>query len=175
MKNKYIMYIVCLVVLVGMVIVAYFFGLSHREKSKEKKEWNKNIVVELGKYVYVDRGFIIHTKKDCNAIYKEHNAQSINIVPVRYIWAPNSGLKNICSKCVNEQQIEQLDSIVSSIAYINRRWLYLKTSDRFDVNDWRSFNIYLDDIDNRREVYNENKNKYDLGTFEEFNDYMTNY
>ena len=153
-----------------------YIVLSCQEKPKEKKDWSKFKVVSLGKYVYVDKGNIIHTKKDCKAVYKDHNAQSIDIVPVNYVWAPHSGLQNICSVCVTERQIEQLDSITSSIAYNNRRWLYQKLVNEYDdVNDWKSFNVYLEEEDNRRLLYNEIKNKYDLGTFEEFNDNMTNY
>lgn len=169
--------LLCVAAFVTVVAGVLFTVLSCQEKPKEEEDYSKYIIrpVALGKYVYIDRGKIIHTKKDCKAVFKDHNAQSIDIVPVNHVWAPSSGLQNICSVCVTDCQIEQLDSITSSIAYHDRRWLYKKLINEYDLKDWNSFNVQLDDEDNRRLLYNEIKNKYDLGTFEEFNRAMTNY
>ena len=159
----------------SFIITSALLSCSSNSKKEELPDYSKYKIATLGKYVYIDQGKVIHTQKDCKSVFKKNNTQSIDVVPSRYIWAPQFVLQNICSKCVTSRQIEQLDSIISSIAYYDRRWLFGRLSEEYEVKDWRTFNSYLDDEDNRKTLYNNIKKDFDLGTYEEFEKTILDY
>ena len=173
-----------IILVIGFVIIAsvlyilYIENSNSTEKNISAVDTIKTSNVGLDKYIYVDKGGFIHTRKDCKAIYKKDNAQAVDIVSVRHVWVPNGGLENICSQCVTYRQIHQLDSISSTVAYDSRKWLYKILKEEYhDTNDWKTFNRYIDDKGNLKSIYDVVKNDYDLVDFElfynSFNDYKT--
>ena len=84
------------------------------EKPKtEKKSDNKDF---LGRYVYEDRGHILHTKNGCKAVYRipTVGTQPVTAIDVETIYRID--YSRICSQCVTPEQLEML----SMIAKINR-------------------------------------------------------
>lgn len=125
----------------------------------------------LGEYVYVDRINVIHSKRGCSAVYKEKSMQAV--IPfskneIYLIYIPTAGM-SVCSQCISDKQIQQLDSVFSSDFYINRRWMYENVNSRYsDINSWKDFNLVIEDEQRRLNLYNYEKDKYDLGSFEKF-------
>lgn len=159
------------------ILIAFVLAVfaSCNNKENKKTDYSKYKVTTLGRYVYVDKGNVIHSKKDCSAVFKKNNAQSVVPTNPKYIYTPD-GDANICSKCVTTKQIEQIDSIINTVAYSERRWLYNELSKRnYDIPSWTIFNVSLNSIDNRRALYNGVKNEIDLDSFDEFNSSMMNY
>ncbi len=138
--------------------------------------WSKeNKKTSLDKYVYVDNAYVIHSQNGCTAVFKKNNSQSVVPINPRYLYYEES-MPKVCSVCFTDSLIERLYSIFSSVAYQDRLWLFERLKNQYsDVNDWKKFNIYLDDINKRKALYEEIKDKYNLGDFEEFNENLTNY
>lgn len=84
------------------------------EKPKtEKKSDNKD---HIGKYVFEDRGHILHTKNGCKAVYKIPTVgmQPVTAIDVETIISID--YSRICSQCVTSDDLEYL----SAIAKIHR-------------------------------------------------------
>lgn len=152
-----------------ILFIGIIFLVSCAEKKESTKSNEKNPV--LGEYVYVDRINVIHTKHGCSAVYKEKSMQSV--IPfskkdLKFIYMPEVGM-NVCSQCVSDKQIQQLDSVYSSDSYINRRWMYDNVHSYYsDIDSWKDFNIIIEDDNRRLRLYNNEKDKYDLGTYRDF-------
>ena len=78
---------------------------STKESAKPEKE-------EIGYYVYFDRAWVLHTKNGCKAVYKDHNMQEVR--PVKPLDITRSNLKRVCSQCVSESQIIELEELIKA-------------------------------------------------------------
>ena len=96
-----------LVILVLMVI------LSCSEK-KTKQEVKEPVKTEegIGLYVYFDRAWVLHTKNGCKAVYKDHNMQEVR--PVKPTELKKEKLKRVCSQCVTEHQLIELEGLIEA-------------------------------------------------------------
>ena len=155
-----------------LLLVTTAFVSCARDKSQGDLSTDTSSLME---YVYVDWGHVIHTKKGCDAIYKEKNTQSIDVIPIKHIWEPSLELEKICSKCVTNLQIKVLDSIVSSPAYHDRMVLYESMKEDYETPTWYRFNSFLDKEDNRKYLFRVIEGKYGYNEFVDFDAAMTNY
>lgn len=117
-----------------IILTAVLIGCSAKERKTDNFDHPQKDSIE--KYVYIDRGSILHISKNCKAVYKEKNALSVQ--PVELDVISYESLKSICSVCVTEKQIEYMDSIFtanrSTYVYIGE--LYNRLKGRYsDVND----------------------------------------
>lgn len=132
----------------------------------------------LRKYVYVDKANVVHTNNGCKSVYKYHSMQSVEPVSPNSLWV-ESVLDKVCSQCVSEKQIDQLNNIINSVAYRKRHDLYKKLSGEYDdIGTWRQFNEFLNKSEKRKILFERcTEEGIDLGDFEDFehslNDYST--
>jgi hypothetical protein len=159
-------------IIIGCMMLCALYSCSSEKKEKELTEKN----YRLGSQLYEDDGNIVHSILDCNSIYKKNNAQAVFPIKTSHIWTNNSGGYRVCSQCFDKDLIEQLDSVTSSVAYVNRKWLFQSLQDEYyDVGDWKTYNKRLDNKENREALYDFLKDEYDFGTFDDFDYYMTDY
>lgn len=88
-----------------VTMLAIILFSSCNQDSKVSKE------PELGKYIYLDFEYIIHSKNDCNYIATVKGGKPIEKV------IPINELKNdypICSQCITESMYEELKKIIES-------------------------------------------------------------
>ena len=141
-----------------------------KEDNKDKVDWKKYKVPSLGKYVYIDKGDILHLQRDCKAVYKEKNAMAVEPVEIKYISF--EVLKSVCSVCVPEKEIVKMDSIFSENrkTYCYVGWLYDRLKDKYnDIEDEITFRKELDGRIDLKAVYEDNCNYISLPkTYEEF-------
>lgn len=57
-------------------------------------------------YVYIDYAWVLHTKNNCRAVYKDHGAQAVR--PVKVEDVDLERLDRVCSQCTTPNQIEEL-------------------------------------------------------------------
>lgn len=64
---------------------------------------------DMDDYVYIDLMDVLHTKQDCKAVAREHNAQPVEPVPLSKV---TSGmLDRICSRCVGREEYTALQAL----------------------------------------------------------------
>lgn len=68
----------------------------------------------LGKYVYYDLDQTLHTQGKCKAVLNYHGSMPVRVMAVESLRHVN--FSKICSQCVTERQIIQLDEINRSYA-----------------------------------------------------------
>ena len=76
----------------------------------------------IGKYVYIDRAGVLHTKQGCSAVYKEHEMQEVR--PVELSLLVEKRLEKVCSQCVSESQLIHLHHIADANHTEERMELY---------------------------------------------------
>lgn len=79
-----------------------------------KKEISKPDTKEpaLGTYIYLDNGYVLHTKNGCKAVFKNHNMQAVRPIPVEDV--SEAYLKRVCSQCVTEEQLSILHALIAA-------------------------------------------------------------
>lgn len=84
-----------------------------RKTRQEPKETRKTENEGIGLYVYLDRAWVLHTKNGCKAVYKDHNMQEVK--PVKPEEVTRKNLMRVCSQCVTESQLLELEGIVEAV------------------------------------------------------------
>ena len=147
-----------------------YIVLSHQEKPKHK-EPNKPLI---GKYVYIDKDMVIHTKNGCKAVYKDHNSQSVQ--PVEPQCLSYGSLDKVCSACVTEKQIDCLKDTFDKYrqAYLNVGKIHEALDAVYsDIPPIREFRQQMRNYEVVREVYGiMKKDGADVGTIDEFMEYI---
>ena len=83
------------------------------ETKQEPKETQKTEKEGIGLYVYIDGAWVLHTKNSCKAVYKDHNMQEVR--PVKPEEVTKANLKRVCSQCVSESQLLELEGSVEAV------------------------------------------------------------
>lgn len=91
---------------ISEILLAFIICCTYSCSDKPKSE--KSGSGKIGKYVYIDEANILHTKTKCSAVYKDHNSQAVKPILTNDVTYDN--LKQICSQCVTEKQLDQLFS-----------------------------------------------------------------
>ena len=79
-----------------------------KQEPKERAKTEKGI----GLYVYFDRAWVLHTKNGCKAVFKDHNMQEVR--PVKPTDLKMENLKRVCSQCVTEYQLIELEGLIEA-------------------------------------------------------------
>ena len=96
-----------LLLLIVLVVVSCNSNTPKKELSKpDAKE------PPLGTYIYLDNGYVLHTKNGCKAVFKNHNMQAVRPIPVEDV--SEAYLKRVCSQCVTEEQLSILHALIAA-------------------------------------------------------------
>lgn len=85
---------------------------SGKTKLKEDSPEKTKPKDGVGLYVYIDVAGVLHVKNGCKAVYKDRSMQVVR--PVNPVDVLRSNLNRICSQCVTEDNIVQLEAIISA-------------------------------------------------------------
>ena len=79
------------------------------QTEKKKKSDDKD---RIGRYVYEDRGHVLHTKSGCKAVFKIPNigTQPVTAIETEKILSIDYSM--ICSQCVTSDDLEYLSLII---------------------------------------------------------------
>ena len=92
------------------MFIMFSCGNKEKEMPQNKKKSDKKEV--LGKYVYEDRGHILHTKSGCKAVYKIPNVGTKPVTVIEAEMILSIDYNNICSQCVTPEQLDMLSLII---------------------------------------------------------------
>jgi len=96
-----------LLLLIILMMVSCSSNTSKKDMSlPEKKE------PALGMYVYLDNGYVLHTKNGCKAVFKNKNMQAVRPIPVEDV--SEAYLRRVCSQCVTEEQLSMLHALTAA-------------------------------------------------------------
>ena len=100
-------------ILLCIIVFAFILSCGEKITKQGPKEVPKTEKEGIGLYVYIDRAWVLHTKNGCKAVYKDHNMQEVR--PVNPEEVTRSNLKRVCSQCVTESQLIELEGIVEAV------------------------------------------------------------
>lgn len=142
--------------------------------SQKKEEKSKSTTQLIGKYVYIDRRNVLHTKNGCKAVYKDNNMQQVN--PIEPVCISFENLNSVCSQCVTEQMIDSLRNLFKTYrqTYRNVGNLYEDLLSRnYDLPSELQFRKDMREHAFARSVYQVLiDEKANVGTYEEFAEWI---
>lgn len=97
--------------LLGILLMMLVISCSEKKVKQEPKEPART-EDGIGLYVYLDRARVLHTKNGCKAVFKDHNMQEVR--PVKPADLKMENLKRVCSQCVTEYQLIELEGLIEA-------------------------------------------------------------
>ena len=98
-------------IILAMLLLAFTISCSNKDTKQDIKDPVKT-EEGIGVYVYLDRARVLHTKNGCKAVFKEHNMQEVR--PVKPTDLKMENLKRVCSQCVTEHQLIELEGLIEA-------------------------------------------------------------
>jgi len=95
-----------------IMLLVIALSCSEKKTKQKSKEPTKTEEEGIGLYVYFDRAWVLHTKNGCKAVYKDHNMQEVR--PVSPTELKMENLKRVCSQCVTEHQLIELEGLIEA-------------------------------------------------------------
>lgn len=170
-KMVYWVFAVVGIVLIGLAI---YFVMPSKNKTVVQQQYTKEETIEkksiIGKYIYVDKSMVLHTKNGCKAVFKDNSTQTVT--PVEPQCLSNAHLAKVCSQCVSEEQIECLKDTFDKYreSYGRIGDLYIDLDSRYDgIPPILEFRMRMREYNYVHNIYEGLKEDgADVGTFEEF-------
>lgn len=173
-NHRKIVYWVFAVVGIVLIGLAIYFVMPNKNKTVVQQQDTKEETIEkksiIGKYIYVDKSMVLHTKNGCKAVFKDNSTQTVT--PVEPQCLSNAHLAKVCSQCVSEEQIECLKDTFDKYreSYGRIGDLYIDLDSRYDgIPPILEFRMRMREYNYVHNIYEGLKEDgADVGTFEEF-------